>query len=107
MRKWLALVILVIFVAEQAPLLAAGQTAAFGNGATPGANSATSATTIDLLVGRSTLLNVGATIARVSLTGTRHRRRARHLAAAAAHPRQEAGDHLAVRVGPQRRDQDL
>ncbi len=68
MRKWLALVILVIFVAEQAPLLAAGQTAAFGNGATPGANSATSATTIDLLVGRSTLLNVGATIARVSLT---------------------------------------
>jgi pilus assembly protein CpaC len=68
MRKWLALVILVIFVAEQAPLLAQGQTAAFGNGATPGANSATSATTIDLLVGRSTLLNVGATIARVSLT---------------------------------------
>jgi pilus assembly protein CpaC len=68
MRKWLALVILVIFVAEQAPLLAAGQTAAFGNGATPGANSATSATTIDLLVGRSTLLNVGAPIARVSLT---------------------------------------
>jgi pilus assembly protein CpaC len=69
MRKWLALVILVIFVAEQAPLLAAGQQqAAFGNGATPGANSATSATTIDLLVGRSTLLNVGATIARISLT---------------------------------------
>jgi pilus assembly protein CpaC len=73
MRKWLALVILVIFVAEQAPLLAAGDPqaqapAAFGNGATPGANSATSANTIDLLVGRSTLLNVGAAIARVSLT---------------------------------------
>jgi pilus assembly protein CpaC len=73
MRKWLALVILVIFVAEQAPLLAAGDPqaqapAAFGNGATPGANSATSANQIDLLVGRSTLLNVGAAIARVSLT---------------------------------------
>ncbi|MGH9313205.1 MAG: type II and III secretion system protein family protein, partial [Vicinamibacterales bacterium] len=73
MRKWFALVILVIFVAEQAPLLAAGEPQAqapraFGNGATPGATSATSATTIDLLVGRSTLLNVGAPIARVSLT---------------------------------------
>jgi pilus assembly protein CpaC len=73
MRKWFALVILVIFVAEQAPILAAGEPQAqapraFGNGATPGASSATSATTIDLLVGRSTLLNVGAPIARVSLT---------------------------------------
>jgi pilus assembly protein CpaC len=65
MRKWLALVILVIFVAEPQ----AQTPAAFGSGATPGANpAATSATSIDLMVGRSTLLNVGAPIARVSLT---------------------------------------
>jgi pilus assembly protein CpaC len=65
MRKWLALVILVIFVAEPQ----AQTPAAFGSGASPGANpAATSATAIDLIVGRSTLLNVGAPIARVSLT---------------------------------------
>src|SRR6188472_4365319 len=63
-----ALVIIVIIVATpqaQQPVAFSGAPGAMSAGP---AASDTNATSIDLLVGRSTILNVGAAIARVSLT---------------------------------------
>jgi pilus assembly protein CpaC len=73
MKKWLAPFILVICVAQpqaQMPAWAEPQASPAYRGVTAtGANPATTAaTTIDLLVGRSTILSVPAPIARVSLT---------------------------------------
>src|SRR6478752_654976 len=64
----LALYIIVILVATpqaQQPVAFSGAPGAMGGG--PAATVA-DATTVDLLVGRSTILNVGSAIARVSLT---------------------------------------
>src|SRR6478752_4095662 len=64
----LALYIIVILVATpqaQQPVAFSGAPGAMGGGP---AAAETTATTVDLLVGRSTILNVGSAIARVSLT---------------------------------------
>src|SRR5512135_1094246 len=62
---WLAVFIIVVLVA--APEARGQQAPRFANGAAI-APAATEANDIDLLVGRSTVLNLGAPIARVSLT---------------------------------------
>ncbi len=64
-------------------------------------------TDIDLLVGRSTVVNVGSTIARVSLTVPDIADAMVTAPRPAADSRQAAGHDLAVRLGSRRRDHDV
>jgi pilus assembly protein CpaC len=69
--KAIALVVYIIVILVATPQAQQQRAASYsgGPGGTPGLTpAATNATTVDLLVGRSTILNVAAPIARVSLT---------------------------------------